>query len=82
MKAESHGRSLGNRYRRSPERGPPKCWTCGKQDHLAKKCKNELPRKPKVNNENKDGQSGNKRRLTHWGGDRPGTRKSHEEKRK
>ena len=71
MKAESHGHSLGNRYRHSPERGPHKCWTCGQQDHLAKECKNELPRNPKVNNENKDGQSENKKRLAHWGEDRP-----------
>ena len=35
VKAKSRNRSHGNRYRRSPERGPRKCWTCGAQDHLA-----------------------------------------------
>ena len=82
MKAESRDRSSGNRYRRSPERGPRKCWTCGALDHLPKECENELPQKLKANNENKDGQSGNERRLTHWGEDRPGARMSQEEKRK
>ena len=82
MKAESRGHSLGNRYRRSPEREPGKCWTCGEQDHLAKECKNELPWRPKVNSDSKDGQPRNERWLTHWDEDRPETRKSHEEKRK
>ena len=82
MKAESRGRSLGNRYRLSPEREPRKCWTCGEQGHLAKECKNELPRRPKVNSDSKDGQPRSEKRLTHWGEDRPETRKSHEEKRK
>ena len=35
-----------------------------------------------VNSEKKDGQSRNKRRLTRWDEDRPGARKSQEEKRK
>ena len=71
IKAGSCGRFSSNRYQRSPEREQRKCWTCGVQGHLAKDCKRGPPNEIKTTRETKDGQSGNERRSTYRGEDRP-----------
>ena len=71
IKAGSCGRFSNNRYRRSPELEQRKCWTCGVQGHLAKDCKRGPPNEIKTTRETKDEQSGNDRRSTYRGEDRP-----------
>ena len=71
IKAGSCGCFSNNRCRRLPEREQRKCWTCGVQGHLAKDCKREPLNEIKTTRETKDEQSGNERRSTYRGEDRP-----------